>query len=58
MSDELHNGIQSLIVAAGMGINAVVRQDEMPKNELDMLKDSAKLLKQAISETRSVSDQN
>lgn len=55
MSDELHNGIQSLIVAAGMGINAVVRQDEMPKNELDMLKDSAKLLKQAISETRSVS---
>jgi signal transduction histidine kinase len=55
MSDELHNGIQSLIIAAGMGINAVVRLDEMSKNELDILKDSAQLLKQAISETRSVS---
>ena len=32
MSQELHNGVQSLIIAAGMGIRTVVsRLDEMPK---------------------------
>lgn len=56
MSQELHNGVQSLIIAAGMGIRTVVsRLDEMPKKEQDLLKNSVQLLNQAISETRSVS---
>jgi len=56
MSQELHNGVQSLILAAGMGIRTVVsRLDEMPKKEQDLLKNSVQLLNQAISETRSVS---
>ncbi|MFT7150723.1 MAG: signal transduction histidine kinase [Nonlabens sp.] len=56
MSQELHDGVQNLIVAAGMGISAVVgRFDEMPKKYQDLLKNSGQLLDQAISETRSVS---
>jgi signal transduction histidine kinase len=56
MSQELHDGVQGLITAAGMGINAVVaRFDEMPEKYQDLLKNSEKLLRQAITETRSVS---
>jgi len=56
ISQELHDGVQSLITAAGMGISAVVsRLDEIPEKDQDLLKNSAALLNQAISETRSVS---
>ena len=56
ISQELHDGVQSLITAAGMGISAVVnRLDEIPKKDQELLKNSAALLNQAISETRSVS---
>ena len=48
--------MQSLITAAGMGISAVVsRLDEIPEKDQALLKNSAALLNQAISETRSVS---
>ena len=56
ISQELHDGVQSLITAAGMGISAVVsRLDEIPEKDQALLKNSAELLNQAISETRSVS---
>ena len=56
ISEELHDGVQSLITAAGMGISAVVsRLDEIPEKDQALLKNSAALLNQAISETRSVS---
>tara|TARA_B110000305_G_C19418065_1_gene629166 strand:+ start:155 stop:1153 length:999 start_codon:yes stop_codon:yes gene_type:complete len=56
ISQELHDGVQSLIAAAGMGISAVVsRLDEIPAADQELLKNSAQLLNQAISETRSVS---
>jgi signal transduction histidine kinase len=56
ISEELHDGVQSLITAAGMGISAVVsRLDEIPEKDQAVLKNSAALLNQAISETRSVS---
>jgi len=56
ISQELHDGVQSLITAAGMGISAVVsRLDEIPEKDQALLRNSAALLNQAISETRSVS---
>lgn len=55
ISGELHNGIQNIIVAAGMGIKSIVDDNTIENEKLTIIKQSSELIDMAISETRNLS---
>tara|TARA_B100000809_G_C15021926_1_gene488766 strand:+ start:135 stop:1118 length:984 start_codon:yes stop_codon:yes gene_type:complete len=57
IAKELQGGVQRLVTAASEGVTALAgRLDEMSRENQDLLNNSGQLLRQAISEIRSVSN--
>jgi signal transduction histidine kinase len=56
ISDELHNGVQNIIVAAGMGIKSVLKSGgNISQQEIEVIQRSSELIDMALTETRSLS---